>query len=72
MMTLDVETLVKANELMELMQSKKFRHLAKLALDFIKRCLAQLELLHQVKSIPGRTNEMGLTDGLIRFYRFRQ
>ena len=66
MMTLDVGTLDKANELMELMQSKNLGYLA-VSLGFYKTLFSapgtstssEIPLEEQIK--------MGLTDGLIRF-----
>jgi methionine-gamma-lyase len=66
MMTLDVGTLDKANELMELMQSKKLGYLA-VSLGFYKT-LFSAPGTSTSSEIPIEEQEaMGLTDGLIRF-----
>ena len=66
MMTLDVGTLDKANELMELMQSRKLGYLA-VSLGFYKT-LFSAPGTSTSSEIPIEEQEaMGLTDGLIRF-----
>lgn len=66
MMTLDVGTLDKANELMELMQSQKLGYLA-VSLGFYKT-LFSAPGTSTSSEIPIEEQEaMGLTDGLIRF-----
>lgn len=66
MMTLDVGTLDKANELMELMQTQKLGYLA-VSLGFYKT-LFSAPGTSTSSEIPIEEQEaMGLTDGLIRF-----
>jgi methionine-gamma-lyase len=66
MMTLDVGTLDKANELMELMQSQKLGYLA-VSLGFYKT-LFSAPGTSTSSEIPIEEQEaMGITDGLIRF-----
>ncbi|MFV8328218.1 aminotransferase class I/II-fold pyridoxal phosphate-dependent enzyme [Flavobacterium sp. ZS1P14] len=66
MMTLDVGTLEKANELMELMQAKNLGYLA-VSLGFYKT-LFSAPGTSTSSEIPMQEQiEMGLTDGLIRF-----
>ncbi len=66
MMTLDVGSLVKANELMELMQAKNLGYLA-VSLGFYKT-LFSAPGTSTSSEIPAEEQvEMGLTDGLIRF-----
>jgi methionine-gamma-lyase len=65
MMTLDAGTLDKANELMELMQSKKLGYLA-VSLGFYKT-LFSAPCTSTSSEIPlEEQKEMGLSDGLIR------
>lgn len=66
MMTINVETLDKANELMELMQSQKLGYLA-VSLGFYKT-LFSAPGTSTSSEIPIEEQEaIGITDGLIRF-----
>jgi methionine-gamma-lyase len=66
MMTIDVGSLDKANELMELMQAKNLGYLA-VSLGFYKT-LFSAPGTSTSSEIPAEEQaEMGLTDGLIRF-----
>lgn len=66
MMTIDVGSLDKANELMELMQAKNLGYLA-VSLGFYKT-LFSAPGISTSSEIPAEEQaEMGLTDGLIRF-----
>ena len=65
MLTIDVGTLKKANELMELMQKQNLGYLA-VSLGFIKPYLAHLGSTSS--EIPeDEQKKMGLSEGLIRF-----
>jgi len=66
MMTLDVGTLDKANELMELMQSRKLGYLA-VSLGFYKTLFSAPGTSTSSEIPLEEQAEMGLTDGLIRF-----
>jgi methionine-gamma-lyase len=66
MMTLDVGTLDKANELMELMQNKNLGYLA-VSLGFYKTLFSAPGTSTSSEIPLEEQKEMGLTDGLIRF-----
>jgi len=66
MMTIDVGTLDKANELMELMQSRKLGYLA-VSLGFYKTLFSAPGTSTSSEIPIEEQEEMGLTDGLIRF-----
>jgi methionine-gamma-lyase len=66
MMTLDVGSLEKANELMELMQSKNLGYLA-VSLGFYKTLFSAPGTSTSSEIPLEEQKEMGLTDGLIRF-----
>ena len=66
MMTLDVGTLDKANELMELMQNKNLGYLA-VSLGFYKTLFSAPGSSTSSEIPLDEQIEMGLTDGLIRF-----
>jgi methionine-gamma-lyase len=66
MMTLDVGTLEKANELMELMQHKNLGYLA-VSLGFYKTLFSAPGTSTSSEIPLEEQHEMGLTDGLIRF-----
>ena len=66
MMTLDVGTLDKANELMELMQSRKLGYLA-VSLGFYKTLFSAPGTSTSSEIPLDEQASMGLTDGLIRF-----
>ncbi|MBG6062583.1 methionine-gamma-lyase [Flavobacterium sp. CG_9.1] len=66
MITLDVGTLAKANELMELMQSKNLGYLA-VSLGFYKTLFSAPGTSTSSEIPLEEQIEMGLTDGLIRF-----
>lgn len=66
MMTLDVGTLDKANELMELMQHKNLGYLA-VSLGFYKTLFSAPGTSTSSEIPMEEQHEMGLTDGLIRF-----
>jgi methionine-gamma-lyase len=66
MMTLDVGSLEKANELMELMQSKNLGYLA-VSLGFHKTLFSAPGTSTSSEIPLEEQKEMGLTDGLIRF-----
>jgi len=66
MMTLDVGTLDKANELMELMQSRKLGYLA-VSLGFYKTLFSAPGTSTSSEIPLDEQAAMGLTDGLIRF-----
>ena len=66
MMTIDVGTLAKANELMELMQSKNLGYLA-VSLGFYKTLFSAPGTSTSSEIPIEEQLEMGLTDGLIRF-----
>ena len=66
MMTIDVGTLEKANELMELMQSKNLGYLA-VSLGFYKTLFSAPGSSTSSEIPVEEQVEMGLTDGLIRF-----
>lgn len=66
MMTLDVRTLDKANELMELMQHKNLGYLA-VSLGFYKTLFSAPGTSTSSEIPIEEQHEMGLTDGLIRF-----
>lgn len=66
MMTLDVGTLDKANELMELMQHRNLGYLA-VSLGFYKTLFSAPGTSTSSEIPMGEQKEMGLTDGLIRF-----
>jgi methionine-gamma-lyase len=66
MMTLDVGTLDKANELMELMQSQKLGYLA-VSLGFYKTLFSAPGTSTSSEIPKEEQASMGLTDGLIRF-----
>ena len=66
MMTLDVGTLAKANELMELMQAKNLGYLA-VSLGFYKTLFSAPGTSTSSEIPMDEQIEMGLTDGLIRF-----
>lgn len=66
MMTLDVGTLDKANELMELMQHKNLGYLA-VSLGFYKTLFSAPGTSTSSEIPIEEQHEMGLTDGLIRF-----
>lgn len=66
MMTLDVGTLDKANELMELMQHKNLGYLA-VSLGFYKTLFSAPGTSTSSEIPLEEQHEMGLTDGLIRF-----
>lgn len=66
MMTLDVGTLDKANELMELMQHRNLGYLA-VSLGFYKTLFSAPGTSTSSEIPMDEQKEMGLTDGLIRF-----
>src|SRR5690606_16916673 len=66
MMTLDVGTLEKANELMELMQQRNIGYLA-VSLGFYKTLFSAPGTSTSSEIPLEEQKEMGLTDGLIRF-----
>jgi methionine-gamma-lyase len=66
MMTLDVDTLDKANELMELMQQRNLGYLA-VSLGFYKTLFSAPGTSTSSEIPLEEQKEMGLTDGLIRF-----
>jgi methionine-gamma-lyase len=66
MMTLDVGSLEKANELMELMQHKNLGYLA-VSLGFYKTLFSAPGTSTSSEIPMEEQIEMGLTDGLIRF-----
>jgi len=66
MMTLDVGTLDKANELMELMQQRNLGYLA-VSLGFYKTLFSAPGTSTSSEIPLDEQKEMGLTDGLIRF-----
>ncbi len=66
MMTLDVGTLEKANELMELMQHRNLGYLA-VSLGFYKTLFSAPGTSTSSEIPLEEQHEMGLTDGLIRF-----
>lgn len=66
MMTLDVGTLEKANELMELMQNRNLGYLA-VSLGFYKTLFSAPGTSTSSEIPLEEQKEMGLTDGLIRF-----
>ncbi|MGO4773571.1 aminotransferase class I/II-fold pyridoxal phosphate-dependent enzyme [Flavobacterium sp. W22_SRS_FK3] len=66
MMTIDVGTLAKANELMELMQSRNLGYLA-VSLGFYKTLFSAPGTSTSSEIPLEEQKEMGLTDGLIRF-----
>ncbi|RYJ44919.1 aminotransferase class I/II-fold pyridoxal phosphate-dependent enzyme [Flavobacterium beibuense] len=66
MMTVDVGTLDKANELMELMQHKNLGYLA-VSLGFYKTLFSAPGTSTSSEIPMDEQKEMGLTDGLIRF-----
>ena len=66
MMTLDVGTLDKANDLMELMQHKNLGYLA-VSLGFYKTLFSAPGSSTSSEIPADEQEEMGLTDGLIRF-----
>ena len=66
MMTLDVGTLDKANELMELMQERNLGYLA-VSLGFYKTLFSAPGTSTSSEIPMEEQKEMGLTDGLIRF-----
>src|SRR5690606_3614953 len=66
MMTIDVGTLDKANELMELMQHRNLGYLA-VSLGFYKTLFSAPGTSTSSEIPMDEQKEMGLTDGLIRF-----
>jgi len=66
MMTIDVGTLAKANELMELMQARNLGYLA-VSLGFYKTLFSAPGTSTSSEIPLEEQQEMGLTDGLIRF-----
>ena len=66
MLTLDVGSLEKANELMELMQSKNLGYLA-VSLGFYKTLFSAPRSSTSSEIPEDEQEKMGLTDGLIRF-----
>lgn len=66
MMTLDVGSLDKANELMELMQNRNIGYLA-VSLGFYKTLFSAPGSSTSSEISPEEQAEMGLSDGLIRF-----
>lgn len=66
MMTMDVGSLEKANELMELMQNKNLGYLA-VSLGFYKTLFSAPGSSTSSEIPLEEQKEMGLTDGLIRF-----
>ena len=66
MMTIDVGTIEKANELMELMQERNLGYLA-VSLGFYKTLFSTPGTSTSSEIPPEEQREMGLTDGLIRF-----
>lgn len=66
MMTLDVGSLDKANELMELMQNRNIGYLA-VSLGFYKTLFSAPGTSTSSEISPKEQAEMGLSDGLIRF-----
>ncbi len=66
MMTIDVGSSEKANELMELMQEKNLGYLA-VSLGFYKTLFSAPGSSTSSEISPEEQKEMGLTDGLIRF-----
>jgi methionine-gamma-lyase len=66
MMTLDVGSLEKANELMELMQQRNLGYLA-VSLGFYKTLFSAPGTSTSSEIPLDEQKEMGLTDGLIRF-----
>jgi len=66
MMTIDVGSSDKANELMELMQEKNLGYLA-VSLGFYKTLFSAPGSSTSSEISPEEQKEMGLTDGLIRF-----
>jgi methionine-gamma-lyase len=66
MMTIDVGTLEKANELMELMQHRNLGYLA-VSLGFYKTLFSAPGTSTSSEIPLDEQKEMGLTDGLIRF-----
>jgi methionine-gamma-lyase len=66
MMTVDVGTLAKANELMELMQHRNLGYLA-VSLGFYKTLFSAPGTSTSSEIPIEEQNEIGLTDGLIRF-----
>ena len=65
-MTIDVGTLEKANDLMELMQSRNLGYLA-VSLGFYKTLFSAPGTSTSSEIPLEEQKEMGLTDGLIRF-----
>lgn len=66
MLTIDVGTLEKANELMELMQERNLGYLA-VSLGFYKTLFSAPGTSTSSEIPLEEQKEMGLTDGLIRF-----
>jgi methionine-gamma-lyase len=66
MLTIDVGSLAKANELMELMQNKNLGYLA-VSLGFYKTLFSAPGSSTSSEIPEEEQKEMGLTDGLIRF-----
>ena len=66
MMTMDVGTLDKANELMELMQNRNLGYLA-VSLGFYKTLFSAPQTSTSSEIPLEEQHEIGLTDGLIRF-----
>jgi len=66
MLTIDVGTLKKANELMELMQARNLGYLA-VSLGFYKTLFSAPGTSTSSEIPLEEQHEMGLTDGLIRF-----
>ncbi|PTX58243.1 methionine-gamma-lyase [Kordia periserrulae] len=66
MLTIDVGSIEKANELMELMQEKNLGYLA-VSLGFYKTLFSAPGTSTSSEIPPAEQVEMGLTDGLIRF-----
>jgi methionine-gamma-lyase len=66
MMTIDVGTLAKANELMELMQARNLGYLA-VSLGFYKTLFSAPGTSTSSEIPLEEQQQMGLTDGLIRF-----
>ena len=66
MLTIDVGTLEKANELMELMQSRKLGYLA-VSLGFYKTLFSAPGTSTSSEIPENEQKKMGLSDGLIRF-----
>lgn len=66
MLTIDVGSLAKANELMELMQQRNLGYLA-VSLGFYKTLFSAPGTSTSSEIPPDEQKDMGLTDGLIRF-----